>query len=169
MSVVADVAPLMRLEAAHRDKKKWIPADPEDVENWGSVLITFDDGTKAVVTVTDAGLGGLQEKVSVYMTNAVLHANLAQNTAVQAYAPEGTIFGDEYFTEKLETKAGWSFPSPDENWFRGYPQQMRDFVDAIRERREPLADLTLAADAIEVIYAAYLSAEEGRRVQLQLS
>jgi predicted dehydrogenase len=131
----------MRLEAAHRDKKKWIPADPEDVENWGSVLITFDDGTKAVVTVTDAGLGGLQEKVSVYMTNAALHANLAQNTAVQAYAPEGTIFGDEYFTEKLETKAGWSFPSPDENWFRGYPQEMRDFVDALREQREPLASI----------------------------
>jgi len=169
VSVVADVAPLMRLEAARRDKKKWIPADPEDVENWGSVLISFEDGTKAVVTVTDAGLGGLQEKVSVFMTNAVLHANLAQNTAVQAYAPDGTIFGDEYFTEKLETKAGWSFPSPDEDWFRGYPQEMRDFVDTIRERREPLAGLTLAADSIEVIYAAYLSAEEGRRVVLQLS
>jgi len=169
VSVVADVAPLMRLEAARRDKKKWIPADPEDVENWGSVLITFDDGSKAVVTVTDAGLGGLHEKVSAYMTNAVLHANMAQNTAVQAYAPDGTIFGDEYFTEKLETKAGWSFPSPDEDWFRGYPQEMRDFVDAIGGRREPLAGLTLAADTIEVIYAAYLSAEEGRRVQLQLS
>jgi predicted dehydrogenase len=169
VSVVADVAPLMRLEAARRDKKKWIPADPEDVENWGSVLISFEDGTKAVVTVTDAGLGGLQEKVSVFMTNAVLHANLAQNTAVQAYAPDGTIFGDEYFTEKLETKAGWSFPSPDEDWFRGYPQEMQDFADAIRERREPLAGLTLAAHCIEVIYAAYLSAEEGRRVVLQLS
>ena len=167
LSVVADVAPLMRLETA-KQGKKWIPADPEDVENWGSVLITFDDETKAVVSVTDAGLGGLQEKVSVYMTNAVLHANLAQNTAVQAYAPDGAIFGDEYFTEKLETKAGWSFPSPDEDWFRGYPQEMQDFVDAIRERREPLAGLTLAADCIEVIYAAYLSAEEGRRVMLQL-
>jgi predicted dehydrogenase len=169
VSVVADVSPLMHLDAARRDKKKWIPADPEDVENWGSVLITFEDGTKAVVTVTDAGLGGLQEKVSVYTTNAVLHANLAQNTAVQAYAPDGTIFGDEYFTEKLETKAGWSFPSPDEDWFRGYPQEMRDFVDAIRHRREPLAGLPLAADCIEVIYAAYLSAAEGRRVTLELS
>ncbi len=167
LSVVADVAPLMRLETA-KQGKKWIPAEPEDVENWGSVLITFDDETKAVVTVTDAGLGGLQEKVSVYMTNAVLHANLAQNTAVQAYAPDGAIFGDEYFTEKLETKAGWTFPSPDEDWFRGYPQEMQDFVDAIRKRREPLAGLTLAADCIEVIYAAYLSAEEGRRVTLQL-
>jgi predicted dehydrogenase len=168
VSVMADVAPLMRLEVARRDERRWIPADPEDVENWGSVLVTFDDGTRAVVTVTDAGLGGLQEKVSVYMTNAVLHANMAQNTAVQAYAPDGTIFGDEYFTEKLETKAGWTFPSPDEDWFRGYPQEMRDFVDAIRERREPLAGATLAADCIEVIYAAYLSAEEGRRVPLHL-
>ncbi|MBI4842658.1 MAG: Gfo/Idh/MocA family oxidoreductase [candidate division NC10 bacterium] len=169
VSVVADVAPLMRLDAARREQRKWIPADPEDVENWGSVLIAFEDGTRAVVSVTDAGLGGLQEKVSVYMTNAVLHANLAQNTAVQAYAPDGAIFGDEYFTEKLETKAGWSFPSPDEDWFRGYPQEMRDFVDAIREGREPLAGVTLAADCIEVIYAAYLAAEEGRRVPLQLT
>lgn len=169
VSVVADVSPLIRLEAARGDEKKWIPADPEDVENWGSVLLTFDDGTKAAVTVTDAALGGLQEKVSVYMTNAVLHANMAQNTSVQAYAPDGTIFGDEYFTEKLETKAGWSFPSPDEDWFRGYPQEMRNFVDAIRVQGEPLSGLTLAADCIEVIYAAYLSAEEGRRVTLQLT
>jgi predicted dehydrogenase len=46
---------------------------------------------------------------------------------------------------------------------------MRDFVDAIREGREPLAGVDLAADCIEVIYAAYLAAEEGRRVPLQLS
>ncbi len=42
-------------------------------------------------------------------------------------------------------------------------------MDAIREGREPLAGVDLAADCIEVIYAAYLAAEEGRRVPLQLS
>jgi hypothetical protein len=36
-------------------------------------------------------------------------------------------------------------------------------------RREPLAGLTLAADCVEVIYAAYLSAGEGRRVTLEIS
>ncbi len=167
VSVMAEVAPLMRLEAARRGPRKWIAAEPEDVENWASVLLAFEDGSRAVVTVTDAGLGGLQEKVSVYMTNAVLHANLAQNTAVQAYAPDGTIFGEEYFTEKIETKAGWTFPSPDEEWFRGYQQEMRNFVDAILEDREPLAGVELAADCIGVVYAAYLSAQEGRRVSLQ--
>lgn len=167
ISVVADTAPLMRLETARRGPRKWIAADPEDVENWANVALTFEDGTRALVTVTDAGLGGLQAKIGVYMTNGVLHANMAQNTAVQAYAPDPAIFGDEYFTEKLETKAGWSFPSPDEDWFRGYPQEMQDFVDTIREDREPLAGVDLAADCVEVIYAAYLSAQEGRRVSLQ--
>jgi predicted dehydrogenase len=166
VSVTADVAPLMRTEAARRSLTKWIAADPVDVENWANVAIAFEDGTRGLVTVSDAGLGGLQAKIAVYMTNAVLHANMVQNTAVQAYAPDPGIFGQEYFTEKLETKAGWTSPSPDEGWFRGYPQEMQDFVEAIRGDREPLAGVDLAVDCIEVIYAAYLSAAEGRRVRL---
>jgi predicted dehydrogenase len=166
VSVVADVAPLMRTAASRRGPTKWIAADPEDVENWANVVIAFEDGTRGKVTVSDAGLGGLQAKIAVYLTNAVLHANMAQNTAVQAYAPDANTYGEEYFTEKLETKAGWTFPSPDEDWFRGYPQEIRDFVDAIREDREPLAGIDLAVECVEVIYAAYLSAAEGRRVCL---
>jgi predicted dehydrogenase len=43
---------------------------------------------------------------------------------------------------------------------------MQDFVEAIATDRDPLAGIDLAADCIEVIYAAYLSAAEGRRVVL---
>ena len=165
VAVVGDVAPLMRTEAA-RAGRRWIAADPEDVENWANVVITFEDGSRGKVTVSDAGLGGLQAKIAVYMTNAVLHANMAQNTAIQTYAPDPAIFGDEYFTEKLETKSGWNFPSPDEDWFRGYPQEIADFVESIRNGREPLSGIDLAVECTEVIYAAYLSAAEGRRVTL---
>lgn len=166
ISVTADAASLMRLSTARRGPRRWIAADPDDVENWANLVLAFEDGTRGLVTVSDAGLGGLNTKIGVYMTNAVLHTNMTQNTAVQAYAPDPTIFGEEYFTEKLETKAGWTFPSPDEDWFRGYPQEMRDFVECIRENREPLAGVDLAVDCVEVIYAAYLSAAEGRRVVL---
>jgi len=37
----------------------------------------------------------------------------------------------------------------------------------VAERRAPLADGHLGRDAIEVVYAAYLSAAEGRRVELR--
>jgi hypothetical protein len=43
---------------------------------------------------------------------------------------------------------------------------MADFVDAVREEREPLSGALLARETVEVIYAAYVSAEEGRRVDL---
>jgi hypothetical protein len=25
-------------------------------------------------------------------------------------------------------KAGWQFPAPEEDWMRGYPQELEDFV-----------------------------------------
>jgi len=49
---------------------------------------------------------------------------------------------------------------------RGYPQELEDFVDAIRERREPVSGGDLAREVVLVIYAGYLSAERGCRVDL---
>ncbi len=101
-----------------------------------------------------------------YLTSGLVQANITPDTAVVAYAPEGRAWGDEYLTEKVETRAGWQFPSPEEDWMRGYPQEPEDFVAAITERREPLSGGALARDVVEVIYAGYLSAETGRRVDL---
>ena len=44
---------------------------------------------------------------------------------------------------------------------------MEDFVDAVRQGREPLSGPLLAHETVEVIYAAYVSAQEGRRVELK--
>ncbi len=70
-----------------------------------------------------------------------------------AYAPEAAVWGEAYITEKVETKAGWQFPSPEEDWMRGYPQELEDFVDAIRDGRPPRSGAALARDVVEVIYA----------------
>jgi predicted dehydrogenase len=43
---------------------------------------------------------------------------------------------------------------------------MQDFMECIAEGREPVAGLQLASDVVEVIYAAYESAEAGQRVLL---
>jgi predicted dehydrogenase len=165
VSVLADTARLTQLpEVAAR--KQFLRAAPEDVEDWAVAIITFEDGTKATVHSNDVTLGGVRNVVTAYLTNGVLHANITPNTSVMAYAPEAAVWGDEYISEKVETKAGWQFPAPEEDWMRGYPQELEDFVDAIRERREPLSGAALARDVVEVIYAGYLSAARGRRVEL---
>ncbi len=166
-SVIADVAQLTRTEAVRREPRKWLVTEWEDVEDWSAAILTFEDGTKATVISTDVSLGGVKNLLTAYLSNGVLQANINPNTSVVAYAPDGAVWGDEYITEKVETKAGWQFPSPDEDWMRGYPQEMEDFVDAVREGREPLSGALLAHETVEVIYAAYVSAEEGRRVDLK--
>lgn len=170
VSVVCDTANLIHSDAAQRAKaagaNQWISANPIDVENWANLSIAFDDGTRGHVIVADTGLGGLNTRVTAFMTDGVIKANLTGNDAIETYAPDAAVFQDEYFTEKLETKAGWNRPSCDEDWFRGFAQEIEDFVGAIRENREPLAGIDLAVDCVNVIYAGYLSAAEGRRVVL---
>ncbi len=126
-------------------------------------VITFEDGTKATIHANDVTLGGVRNSVTAYLSNAVIQANLTPNTAVVAYTPEAAVWGEAYITEKVETKAGWQYPSPEEDWMRGYPQELEDFVDAIRDGRPPRSGAALARDVVEVIYAGYLSAATGRR------
>ena len=165
-SVLADVAQLSKHPAVQAAPHKYLVTSWEDVEDWSAAILTFEDGTKATVFSTDVSLGGVKNLVTAYLDNAVVQVNINPNTSLQVYAPDGKIWGDEYLTEKVETKGGWQFPSPDEDWMRGYPQEMEDFVDAVRERREPLSGLLLAHETVEVIYAGYVSAQEGRRVEL---
>ena len=170
VSVVADTADLIHShasEAAKRtDSHRWISANPVDVENWASLVISFDDGSKASVLVSDVGLGGLNTRVTAYMTDGVIKANMTSNDAIETYAPEPTTFSGEYFTEKLETKAGWNRPSCDEAWFRGFSQEIADFAEAMKSGREPKSGIDLAVDCVAVIYAAYQSAEVGSRIML---
>lgn len=171
VSVLADTADLIHTNASERAQNanahQWISSDPVDVEDWANVTIRFDDGSRATVLVSDVGLGGLNTRVTAFMTDGVIKANMTANDAIETYAVDPATFNDEYFTEKLETKAGWNRPSCDEDWFRGFAQEIEDFVYAIRDNREPRAGIDLAVDCVNLIYSAYLSAEQGRTVNLE--
>jgi len=170
VSVIADTADLVHSTGATRASEAganlWISANPVDVENWANLVIRFDDGSRANVIVSDTGLGGLNTRVTAFMTDGVIKANMTSNDAIETYAPDPAVFQGEYFTEKLETKAGWSRPSCNEDWFRGFAQEIADFVAAIRDDREPRAGIDLAVECVNVIYAGYQAAEEGRRIDL---
>lgn len=166
-SVLAEVARLADTETYRRAGLRYLnTVDGADVEDWGAMLVRFDDGAVAEVTAADVVLGGIRNQLQVYGANAVVFCHINPNDAVQAYAPDPAVFAGEYITEKIETKAGWTFPQPDEDWMAGYPAELQDFVEAVAFGREPLSGGNLARDVLAVIYGAYLSAAEGRRVDL---
>jgi predicted dehydrogenase len=165
-SIMAEVGNLATIDSFRREEKKWLVHDWQDVENWATIIMTFTDGARAIISASDVVLGGMEDNLQMYLSNARINCNLTRNNACEAFAPDPSIFAREYITEKLETKAGWSFPSIDEEYLLGYPQEARDFVEAVLFGRQPLITGKLGRDVVEVLYGAYLSAEEGRRVEL---
>jgi len=166
-SVMAEVGRHTKIESFLKEKKKYVVSEWEDVEDWAATIINFEDNSKATVFASDTVLGGVRNTLNVYLSNAVINVNINPHNALEVYAPEPHIFRDEYIAEKLETKAGWNFPSPDEDWVRGYPQELEDFVDTLLFGREPISGIDLAREVVEVIYAAYASAEKGMRIELK--
>jgi predicted dehydrogenase len=166
VSVICEVGNLTWIDAFTREKKHYVRTGWKDVEDWGIIVVKFDDGSVAEVKAGDTTLGGVHNYLEAYLSNARIRANINPNDSCVAYAPAGDIFEPEYISEKIETKGGWTFPSPDEDWHQGYPQEIADFVAAILEDRAPVSSARLARDVNIVLYAAYVSAEEGRRVDL---
>ena len=168
VSVTAEVAQLTETATFRASTPRYLNViEGADVEDWGTMLITFDDGTVAQISAADTVLGGIRNSMTIYGAKAVVLCNINPNDVVQAYAPEASVFGDEYIVEKIETKAGWTAPQPDEEWTTGYPQEMQDFVECVALGREPLSNGPLARDVTAVIYGAYLSAHTGRRIDLR--
>ena len=168
VSVMAETAQLADTAAFRASAPRYLnTVEGADVEDWGTMLITFDDGTVAAISAADTVLGGIRNQMAIYGAKAVVLCNINPNDVVRAYAPDGSVFGDEYIVEKIETKAGWTAPQPDEEWTSGYPQEIQDFVECVATGREPLSGGPLARDVTAVIYGAYLSAHTGRRIDLR--
>ena len=165
-SVTAEAGDLSKIPAFQGEAEKWLVADWQDVENWCTVIMTFSDGSRALIQASDIVLGGMEDTFQVFLSNARIDCDMTHSGIVRAYAPNEQVFADEYIMEKVGTKAGWSYPSVDEEWLLGYPQEIHDFVEAVAFDREPLSDAQLGREVTKVLYAAYLSAEEGRRVNL---
>ncbi|MFQ5505640.1 MAG: Gfo/Idh/MocA family protein [Planctomycetota bacterium] len=138
----------------------------KDVENWGCAILRFEDGSRGVAYGSDNVLGGMESKLEIMASNCHFKCNLSPNDMLRAYAPDNRVFGDAYLMEKVDSKAGWSTPMPSEDWCSGHLAMLADFVDAVAEDRPPLSDGTLGLEVTRVIYGAYLSAAEGRRIEL---
>lgn len=155
---------LMNIPAEDRTR---IAASPVDVEDGGLIQITFIDGTKASVFSSDAILGGMRNNIEVNTTNGNIYCKISQNDSLMTYAADGSKMDGYYVTGNLETKEGYQYVMLDEEWFRGQIQEFQDFIECAAEDREPLSNIDIACETSEVLYAAYLSAEEKKAVSMQ--
>ena len=147
-------------------ERTYIKANPVDVEDWGMLTLTFSDGTKATVFSGDMIMGGVRNVVETYTSGGSLFANITPNNHLTSYLTDEEKLASVYITEKVDRKTGWQFVCLEEEWTRGYLQEIQDFMECVAVGRQPRADVGLAYETIKVNYAGYWSAEEGRRIAL---
>lgn len=163
-SIIADmgfITPTLS-EYEHRH----IKALPQDVEDFGTAVITFSDKTKAIIIATDTLLGGSRNYVEAYCNDAVLMGNLTMNDMMSTYFVDEDNLDDVYLSEMLPIKTGWNNPFIIDEIVRGYSAEMQDFVESAAYNREPVSGIKLAYDTAKITYAAYMSAELGTKINL---
>ena len=165
VSVTGEVADLTQTRGANAENTA-IATGWQDVENWGCAIIAFDDGSRAVAYGSDNHLGGMQSRLELFGSNFHFECNLSPNDQLMSYAPDPSVLGDAYLIEKQSTSAGWNAAMVDEDFSSGQLGMIRAFADALRSGTPPAADGWLGLQVARVIYAAYVAAEEGRRVLL---
>jgi len=144
----------------------FIKSNPVDVEDWGMLTLSFSDGTKSTIFSGDMIMGGVRNLIETYTSGGSLFANITPNNHMMSYLTDEEKVASVYITEKVDRKTGWQFVCLEEEWTRGYLQEIQDFMECVSVGRQPRADLGLAYETIRVNYAGYWSADEGRRIAL---
>ena len=161
-SVIADtgVATACLNEYEHRH----IKARPEDVEDFGTITVTFSDGTKCMTIATDTVLGGTKNYIEVYSNDNALMCNITPTDILNTYFLDEDGLENVEISEMLPAKLGWNKAFVSDEIIRGYMGELQDFVETIAFDKTPSSDFALAYESMKVMYAAYQSAEEGRRI-----
>ncbi len=147
-------------------ENRYIAANPVDTEDWAHVVYTFTDGTKAVLTAADTVLGEARNTFDIYGNDAVFHCNFSPSHLLDAYFADERGIESEEISEKSDHNLGHKYVGICEETIRGYYAEMQDFMECIRDGREPRAGFALAREATELVQIAYCSAEQGRRVRI---
>lgn len=125
-------------------------------------IVEFEEGTHGIAENSWAKHGGMDDRVEIHGTGGVVYADLFMGSSALTYSEKG--YG--YALEKAGSTKGWTFTMFEEAFNQGYPQELKHFIECVREDKPPLVTGEDGRAVMEMMCAAYESARTGRKVPL---
>lgn len=138
-----------------------------EVEDVGVATLKFKNGALGVIEATTAAYPGLAKKVELHGSEGTIVAeddNILTWDFAKKLSKDGSI--RRKFNKKAGSASGASDPSAIS--YTGHMLQLKDFINAIKNKTSPLVDGEEGRKSVEIILAIYKSAWSGRRVELPL-
>jgi predicted dehydrogenase len=151
-----------KIKNVFADMGTYVHADKTKGDDNSTLILKMEDGCTAIAEESWTKPGGMDDRAEVYGSDGVAFADLLRGNAIHTYSKKG--YG--YAVEKAGSTQGWSFTIYEEAWNYGFPQEMAHFVSCVRDDKQPLCTGEDGKAVLEVIFASYASAKEGRRIDL---
>jgi len=130
-------------------------------EDHSYVIIEYEGGKIAMIENSWAKGGGVDDRCEIYGDKGHTRADLLRGSSLLTYSEAG--YG--YAVEKAGATKGYTFTMFEEDWNYGFPQEMEHFVNCVLGKVTPLVTGEDGREVLKIIYAAYQSAGEGRKIE----
>ena len=147
-----------RVEAVTARIDTFVHGHRGPLDDFCLVHLDFEGGMKALLQAGWTQKGGMTSSARILGPEGVLKVDLLQTTGLEIYSTGGVPTADVY--------PGWQRPGYAWLWENGYPQEMSAFARAVRAGTQPSESAADGRAVLEIMWAAYASAAEGRTVRL---
>jgi predicted dehydrogenase len=139
---------------------RYVHTDKTEGEDFSLCVVEYDGGAVAIAENSWGASGGVHDRCEIFGSRGNTRGDLLRESALLTHSDVG--YG--YALEKSEGTKGWTFTVFEEAWNFGYPQEMQHFVDCVLGKVDPIETGNDGREVLEIIYAAYQSAHEGRTI-----
>ena len=138
-----------------------------EVEDAGVATLRFANGAIGVIEATTSAWPGLQKKTEIHGTQGTV---IVEQDSLLQWEFEKKNRRDAAIRRRFAAESATSGGAADPKAisFQGHKDQLRDFVNAIRNDQSPMIDGVEGRRSVEIILAIYQSAWTGKTVRLPL-
>lgn len=136
-----------------------------DAEDHSLVIVEFETSHGKVTGLAQNSWckqGGMDDHAEVLGTRGAAFADLFRGNSSTVYSLDGY----DYASEKAGGTQGWTFPIFEEVYNQGYPLELKHFISCVQTGSQPLVTGEDGKAVLEILYAAYASAKQGKKIDM---